>query len=92
MVHLLEERFNKKVTFDALKIKQFSQQFSNLTIIRSVELISVAYKIGLLDSYLPDQKQSREILIDSVLWGAKYNGCAVTENEINELKQFLLKS
>lgn len=91
MVMLLEERFNKKVVSDKVKINQFSQLFTNITIIRSVELIGVAYKLGLLNPYLPDMKQGKEILLDSLLWGAKYNGCAVTDDEVKELKEFLLK-
>lgn len=91
MKALLERRFQKPITIDKEKIKQFSKELSGIKIIRSVELIGVAYKLGLLDSYVPAQKNGREILVESVLWAAKYNGSAVTEHEVEEIKDYLLR-
>lgn len=88
---LLERRFHKKVNSDQVKMDAFSQQLKKVTIIRSIELVSVAYYLGLLDDYVPPIRRGREILINSVLWSTKYNGCAVTEHEIEEIKEFLLK-
>ena len=91
MKSLLEHRFNKPITVDKEKIDQFSGEFSEITIVRSIELISVAYSMGLLDSYVPSMKNGRQILLDAVLWTAKYNGSAITEPEIKEIEKFLLK-
>ncbi len=91
MKKLLQYRFQKEIVVDKDKMNRFSKQFEGLTIIRSVELVGVAYQLGLLDAYVPPQKEGREILLDSVLWATKYNGCAVTEHEIEEIKGFLLK-
>ncbi len=91
MKKLLEHRFQNEVSVNLQTMKKFSDQLHNITIIRSVELVGVAYKLGLLNSYVPLRKDGREILLDSVLWATKYNGCAVTEHEIEELKDFLLK-
>ncbi len=91
MKALLERRFQKPITVDREKIKQFSKDLSGIKIIRSVELVGVAYKMGLLDSYVPVQKNGREILVESVLWAAKYNGSAVTEHEVEEIKEYLLR-
>jgi len=89
MQKLLEARFHREVAVDLPKIKEFSQVFNKLKIIRSIELVGVAYELGMLDSYVPDIKNGRNILVDSVLWATKYNGCAVTEPEIEELKSYL---
>jgi len=91
MKALLERRFKKPVSVDAANMKQFSKELGNIQIIRSIELIGVAYKMGLLDSYLPEQKNGREVLIEAALWNAKFNGAAVTEGEVEEIKDFLLK-
>ena len=91
MKALLEMRFQKTVTPDLKKMDAFSSRLEDVTIIRSIELVGVAYKLGLLDDYIPDGKNGREQLLDAVLWNTKFNGCAVTEEEIQELKQFLLK-
>lgn len=91
MKALLERRFQKTISVDAEKMKQFSKELGSIKIIRSIELIGVAYKMGLLDSFTPEQKNGRERLVDAVLWTAKYNGAAVTEHEVEEIKDFLLK-
>lgn len=91
MKALLERRFNKPVSVDAEKMKKFSKELSGIKIIRSIELVGVAYKMGLLDAYIPEQKNGREVLVEAALWNAKFNGAAVTEHEVEEIKEYLLK-
>jgi len=91
MEKLLEIRFKEDVIPDHKRIKQFSQQLQGIKIIRSIELVGVAYKLGILDEYIPKLKDGRRILLDAVLWGTKFNGCAVTVRELNEMKNYLLK-
>lgn len=92
MKRLLEKRFQKQVVVDLAKMDRFSAQLNKIKIIRSTELVSTAYKMGLLDDYVPELKKGDEILVDSILWTVKYNGAAISEREINELKEYLLKS
>ncbi len=91
MKSLLEHRNKSKVTTNKEKMDQFSKQFSSIPIVRSIELAAVAIQKGLLQNYLPPLKHGEEILHDAVLWATKFNGCAVSEHEIEELKQILLK-
>jgi len=91
MRHLLEIRFKKKVEIDKAKVEEFSNLLQKINIIRSIELTGVAYKLGLLDPYLPKIKGGKETLLDAILWTVKFNGCAVTEHEIEEIKTYLLK-
>ena len=91
MKALLERRFNKTVSIDKENMNHFSKELGSIKIIRSIELICVAYKMGLLNSYLPAQKDGREVLVEAVLWAAKYNGAAVTEHEVEEIKDLMLK-
>ncbi len=91
MEKLLEFRFKRDVVPDPGKIKQFSQQLQSIKIIRSIELVGVAYKLGILDDYIPKSKEGRKILLEAVLWGTKFNGCAVTGHEIEEIENYLLK-
>ncbi len=88
---ILEYRFSQKIKSDQIKIKQFSVQLQGITIIRSTELVGIAYKLGLLDGFIPPGKGGKETLLDSVLWATKYNGCAITEHEIEEIKKYLLR-
>ena len=91
MKALLERRFQRSVVPDMQKIKQFSAQLKSVTIIRSVELVGVAYKLGLLNAYIPPQRNGKDLLLDAVLWAAKLNGCSVTEHELDEMKEYLLR-
>ncbi len=91
MEKLLEIRFKKNVIADKAKMDDFSKQLKDVKIIRSIELVAVAYKMGLLNDYLPDQKGGKGTLVDSILWAAKYNGSAVTTKEIEDMKAVLLK-
>ena len=91
MRKLLQHRFHSKVEVNQENMNLFSQKLKGIPIIRSIELISVAYKLNLLDKYIPKMRNGKEMLVDSVLWAAKINGCAVTPHEIEEMKQYLLK-
>jgi hypothetical protein len=91
MEKLLERRSRKDVVADIKLMKQFSDMLEGIKIIRSIELVGAAFKMGLLDSYIPEQKGGKKLLLNSILWATKYNGCAVTEYEIEEVKKSLLK-
>tara|TARA_Y100000310_G_C20621796_1_gene783734 strand:- start:709 stop:1413 length:705 start_codon:yes stop_codon:yes gene_type:complete len=92
MEKLLEIRFKKDVIGNSTNMKKFSDQLKNVKIIRSIELVSTAYKLGILDGYIPKLKTGRQMLVNSILWTTKFNGCAVTTHEIEELERFLLKN
>ena len=57
----------------------------NFRVIRSVELVTVAFEKGILDRYRPDMPYGDEILLEGVLWGVKLNGCSVSNKEIEEI-------
>lgn len=88
---LLEHRFHGTMSVNQDRLRQFHSNIPKVPIIRSIELMAVAFKHGLLDAYLPKQRGSKELLLNSILWAAKYNGCAVTQHEIEEIKQTILK-
>lgn len=90
MEKLLEIRFREDVVPDWDKIREFSKRVEGIKIIRSIELVGTAYKLGILNEYIPQLAKGKEILLDSVLWATKFNGCAVTGQEIEEMKKFLL--
>ncbi len=86
---LLEARFQQKVVADKEKVIPLSKSLSGIPIVRSLELVAAAYKMGLLKSYVPPGKGGEDILLDAVLWTVKYNGCAVIGEEIDEMKRIL---
>ncbi len=90
LISLLSHRFQSTVDVNKENLPLLQKELQSIPIIRSIELAAVAYRLELLDDYLPPQKGGQEILLDSVLWATKYNGCAVTEEEIRALKEKLL--
>jgi hypothetical protein len=88
---LLERRFNSEIEADQGNIRKFMQLTKKIKVIRSVELVAAAFQLGILDGYLPRQPDGKEVLLDSVLWAVKSNGCAVTDEEIEQIKIYVLK-
>ena len=83
--NILQSKLHTSVSMDRDKLRTFAEQTKNIKLIRSVELVTIAYELGLLDQYLADIPDSKKILLDSVLWGVKISGCAVSEDEIDEI-------
>ncbi len=74
---LLERKMHTKVLFK----KDNSKFFKGFKIIRSVELIYVAYKKGII------KMKEKGKLLDALLYALKYKGCAISNDEIHEIKK-----
>ena len=72
---LLEKKLHAKI-----EIKSLNKEFSSFKFIRSSELVYVAFKKGLV------KNKSKEML-DAMLYGVKFKGCAISGDEIREIKR-----
>lgn len=70
---------------DNKRLKEIKKQLKGIKLIRSAELVAVAYELGLLDNYIKNTSISKKDLLDSVLWGVKLDGCAISGKEINQI-------
>jgi predicted nucleic acid-binding protein len=84
-IDMIERHMHSKVMINDVNLQRFKDWTKGLKIIRSVELVTVAYEKGHLDKYLLDGPNAKRTLIESLLWGVKLRGCSVTRDEINEL-------
>ncbi len=84
---LLQSKLHSRVEVNQQNIRRFRELVRNVKIIRSVELIVVAYEHGFLDKYLVGNgiTNPKRVLLDALLWGLKLRGCAVSKNEIHEI-------
>ncbi|MEK6823881.1 MAG: hypothetical protein AABY06_02485 [Nanoarchaeota archaeon] len=73
---LLEKKMHLKIK---LKESDF-KEFKGLKIIRSAELMYLAYKNNLI-------RWKNKKVLDALLYALKFKGCAISENEIEEIKQ-----
>ena len=87
---LLEKKLHAIVTVNKQNLEQFKKETANINIIRSAELLVVAYDQGLLNSYITTGKEKfhpelKKTLLNGLLWGAKLRGCSISTQEIDEI-------
>ena len=89
LTRLFERKLHSKITSNKESIKNFQKQLKDVQIIRSTELVTLAYKMGLLDDYLVEKsnlvKEPKKRLLDAALWAVKVRGCSVSKAEIDEI-------
>ena len=82
---IMEHKLHTQISINKDYLKRFNKKVKGLRILRSIELVTIAYEIGLLDRYLVDIPDARKHLLDSVLWGVKLNGCSVSKRDIEKI-------
>ncbi|MEK6868996.1 MAG: hypothetical protein AABX74_02115, partial [Nanoarchaeota archaeon] len=83
--NIIKHKLHTKVEKNKENLNKFKKITRGIKVIRSVELVTIAYEKGLLDKYLSSMLDSRKTLLESVLWGVKLNGCAVSKREIEQI-------
>ncbi len=76
LAKFLRRKLHVKVILD----KNNFSFFKNHKIIRSAELMYVAYKKGLVDL-------KNGMVLDALLYAVKFKGCAISEEEIKDIKR-----
>ncbi len=78
---LLEYKLHCKIKINNENLKLFQKITKNIKIIRSAELLFIAYEQGLFDKF--KWNFSKKELLSGILWGTKLRGCSISEEEIN---------
>ncbi|MFH1316788.1 MAG: hypothetical protein ABII01_04675 [Candidatus Woesearchaeota archaeon] len=81
----LSSRLHRDIEIDKTNLLNFQKEVKNVKFLRSTELGYAAYKLGLLDEYIPDLPNPKKMLLESILWGLKLRGCAISKKEIFEI-------
>lgn len=77
---VLERRQEEAIKINQENLDAIRGMFPNLLMFRSVDIIALAFEQDLFDHELAHGK----LELEAALYSAKYNGCAVSENEIND--------
>jgi hypothetical protein len=85
MQETLRRTLHTRISTIEKNLREFSGIVRGMKVLRSVELVSIAYELGILDKYITNLPDARKNLLESVLWGVKLNGCAVSRDEITEI-------
>ncbi len=84
LAKLLERKLNRKISIDSKHIRLFKSEVKDINIIRSAELMTVAFEMGMFSEYENKYSNKGDIL-DGILWGLRLRGCAISTDEINEI-------
>jgi len=82
---LMEKRLHQPLKLNRAALHEFQEQTRHIKIIRSVELLTIAFEQGLMNDLIVGIPNAKRELLESALWGAKMNGCSVSEEEINKI-------
>lgn len=80
--NLLTKKLHRKVTINSSNLREFKRLIGDINVIRSSELLVMAFELGLLDRYADG---NRKELLDGILWGVKLRGCSISSDEINRI-------
>ncbi len=89
--NLLQSKLHTKIEIEHENLERFKGYVKDIKIIRSAELMTVAYELGIMDEYLKREEKEiinidlKKTLVDGLLWGLKLKGCAITTDEISEI-------
>jgi hypothetical protein len=82
---ILQRKLHTSVRLDRNKLLTLKKLIKDIKVIRSTELIMVAYEKGLLNKYVLDIEEPKKKLVDGLLWALKLNGCSISSDEINKI-------
>lgn len=81
----LERESKKPVFVDQKLLNSFLEKVGKFNIIRSSELIVIAYNFGYFDKYGKDKENA----LESALYTLKFSGCSLSYEEINDFMREL---
>ncbi len=90
--NLLERRLHTKIFVNKERLHKVAEETRHCKLLRSIELATVAYELGLLNKFLINVPRAKQQLLESVLWGLKLNGASVSQREIAEILALEQKS
>jgi len=77
----LEEMMERKLHTPLDSTPDLIKNWKNFKFIRSAEFLYIAWKMGLIGG------EGNLEMLDALLYGVKFKGCAITSTEIEELKK-----
>jgi hypothetical protein len=90
--HMMKNKLHTKITIDRNNLEEFKKMVKGVRVLRSTEVVTLAYEMGLLDRYISVgktiHKQFRKPLLEGALWALKLKGCSISKDEIDEILKF----
>ena len=83
----LQKEFHTNIMVNKKHLLDFSSKIKDLDVIRSTELLYLAYENGFLRHFNDIEQEAAE----AALYNLKYAGCAVSFNELKEYAKLMVK-
>jgi hypothetical protein len=77
----LEDELNKEVFVNEKNLREVTRILSKFKVIRSTELVSIAYTKGFFSKY----GESQRAMFEASLYRLKYSGCAISFEDIGQI-------
>ena len=77
LLYISKNKLHTNIHVNKDNLKKVANITKDINILRSTEIVTMAYEKGLLDKFLPELEKPRETLLDGLLWGVKLNGCSI---------------
>jgi predicted nucleic acid-binding protein len=86
----MERKIHEDVKINKENLRLLGEIFKDLKVIRSIELVTVSYELGLLDRFIVEGEKKfvvdpKKDILEGALWAIKLSGCSVREDEIKEI-------
>jgi len=81
MKNHMEREFNAKISVNQKAFQDFQMITRNIHALRSAEVVGLAYEMN----YFSKFRELKEKAFESALYSIKFNGCAISFDEIKEL-------
>jgi len=81
----MEKKLHTNIEVDNNNLNRFKKEVSQIRVIRSFELVTVAYELDFFKEFVLKLPEPKKTLLEGLLWGIKLNGCSVSEQEIKEV-------
>ncbi len=89
LASLMGKKTQRHISLNEDLVAQLLEKIHGLKVARSVELLLIAFDLGILERYVSNIKNFpnnlQMELIEGLLWGLRFKGCSISEKEINEI-------
>lgn len=88
LMRLFERKFGMQVHIDRVALRIFQEFLREVKILRSTELMTIAFELGLFNGYLDGKRLVGDYerkMLEGILWGLRLRGCAISTREIEDV-------
>jgi hypothetical protein len=89
--NILSSRLHTRVEFNQKAYKEVMHGLPELFVLRSADIIAIAYKKGVFDDFLRpiSEPETKRAFVSGMMWGLKLSGCSLSNEEVEDYIRIL---